>query len=288
MGARKRNSAEMMKDAREMVAFAKLNNCPTSPRKMRLVAGLVRGVEVEKALHILKHSPQAAAPRLHKLLLSAIANWQAKNEGVRIEDANLFVKEVSVKHFAVKESVFPFNRFPGVDAVLGPEMKSTGEVIGIDRTFEMAYAKSQLAAGQRLPLSGTIFVSVKDKDKPSIYPIVKEFEKLGFKIYASSGTGKFLQSKGINVKIIPKVYEGRPNVVDYMKNNEISLIINTPSGKKPRKDIVSIRTIAVNRGVPLVTTVPGAKATLLAIKKLIESKIEVCSLQEYHQALKNS
>lgn len=272
-----------------------INEIKEATKKLALELNIQGLINIQYAikndeLYVLEVNPRASRtiPFVSKTIGVPLAKLATKIMiGKTLEELG-FVKEVSVKHFAVKESVFPFNRFPGVDAVLGPEMKSTGEVIGIDRTFEMAYAKSQLAAGQRLPLSGTIFVSVKDKDKPSIYPIVKEFEKLGFKIYASSGTGKFLQSKGINVKIIPKVYEGRPNVVDYMKNNEISLIINTPSGKKPRKDIVSIRTIAVNRGVPLVTTVPGAKATLLAIKKLIESKIEVCSLQEYHQALKNS
>jgi carbamoyl-phosphate synthase large subunit len=188
-------------------------------------------------------------------------------------------------YFAVKESVFPFVRFPGVDAALGPEMKSTGEVMGIDESFEMAYAKSQIAAGQKLPLAGKIFVSVQDKDKPVIYPIVKEFVNLGFEILASSGTGGFLQAKGLSVRIIQKVYEGRPNVVDYMKNNEIALIVNTPSGKKPRKDITSIRTIAVSRGISLVTTIPGAKATLLAIKKLKETPLKVKSLQAYHREI---
>ncbi len=195
-----------------------------------------------------------------------------------------FTKEVSLKYFAVKESVFPFSRFGNVDAVLGPEMKSTGEVIGIDETFEMAYAKSQLAAGQILPLSGNIFISVKDKDKPAIYNIAKEFFEIGFKIYATKGTGNYLKERGLDVKIIPKVYEGdRPNIVDYIKNNQIHLIINTPSGKRPKKDIISIRTIAVLRNIPLITTIPGAKATLYAIKKLKEKEIEVREIKEYYK-----
>ncbi len=195
-----------------------------------------------------------------------------------------FEKEVNINYFAVKESVFPFNRFGNVDAVLGPEMKSTGEVIGIDETFEMAYAKSQIAAGQILPTEGNVFISVKDKDKPAIYQIAKGFSELGFKIYATKGTGNYLNQMGINVKIIPKVYEGeRPNIVDYIKNNEINLIINTPSGKKPKKDIISIRTLAVQRNIPLITTIPGAKATLYAIKKLKEKEIEVREIKEYYR-----
>lgn len=195
-----------------------------------------------------------------------------------------FEKEVKINYYAVKESVFPFNRFGNVDAVLGPEMRSTGEVIGIDESFEMAYAKSQLAAGQILPKSGNVFISVKDKDKEAIYPIAEGFKKIGFNIFATKGTGKFLIERGIDVKIIPKVYEGeRPNIVDYIKNNQIHLIINTPSGKKPKKDIVSIRTIAVQRNIPLVTTIPGAKATLEAIKKLKEREIEVKEIREFYR-----
>ncbi len=199
-----------------------------------------------------------------------------------------FTQSVRPGFFAVKESVFPFSRFQGIDATLGPEMRSTGEVIGIDSNFEMAYAKSQLAAGQKLPVSGSIFISVKDKDKPASASIARGFKEMGFDIFASSGTGKYLVGKGLDVRIIPKVYEGeRPNIVDYMKNNKISLIINTPSGKKTKKDITSIRSIAVNRNIPLITTIPGARATLVAIKKIREDDISVRSIQEYHGDLKN-
>ncbi len=239
-------------------------------------------------LYILEVNPRASRtiPFVSKSIGVPLAKLATKiMMGKTLEELS-FTKEVKINYFAVKESVFPFNRFPGVDAILGPEMRSTGEVIGMDKTFEMAYAKSQLAAGQKLPLSGTVFISVKDKDKPAVVPIVKGFQSLGFEILASSGTGTFLSEKGVAVKIIPKVYEGeRPNVVDYMKNNQISLIINTPSGKKPKKDIVSIRGIAVSRNIPLITTIPGAKATLVAIKKLKEDAINVKSLQEYHKQL---
>lgn len=236
-------------------------------------------------VYVLEVNPRASRtiPFVSKSIGVPLAKLATKIMLGRTLKELTFTSEIIPKYFCVKESVFPFNRFPGVDTILGPEMRSTGEAMGIDTSFEMAYAKSQLAAGQKLPFSGKIFISVQSKDKIHIYPIVKEFQNLGFEILTSSGTGEFLRKKGLDVTIIPKIYEGRPNVVDYMKNNEISLIINTPSGKKPRKDIVSIRAIAVQRGVPLVTTIPGAKATLLAIKKLKGEKINIKSLQEYYK-----
>lgn len=237
-------------------------------------------------IYVLEVNPRASRtiPFVSKVIGVPVAKLATKIMiGKTLKELG-FEKEKELNYFAVKESVFPFNRFSNVDAVLGPEMKSTGEVIGIDKSFEMAYAKSQLAAGQILPLSGNVFVSVKDKDKPAIYPVAKGLSETGFQIYASKGTGEFLKKKGLEVKIIPKVYEGeRPNIVDYVKNNSIQLIINTPSGKKPKRDIVSIRTIAVQRNVPLITTIPGAKATLYAIKKLKTSQIEVKAITDYHR-----
>jgi len=199
-----------------------------------------------------------------------------------------FVKEVQLNYFAVKESVFPFNRFPNVDAVLGPEMKSTGEVMGIDESFEMAYAKSQIAAGQNLPLSGNIFISVQNRHKPLIYPVAKEFSEMGFQIFATKGTGSFLSEKGIKVNIVGKLYEEeRPNIIDYIKNNEISMIINTPSGKRQKADIVSIRTIAIHRNIPLITTIRGAQATLGAIKKIRQAGFQVKNIKEYYLMQEN-
>ncbi|MDD3726304.1 MAG: carbamoyl-phosphate synthase large subunit [Candidatus Ratteibacteria bacterium] len=238
-----------------------------------------------KTVYILEVNPRASrtVPFVSKVIDVPLAKLATKIMiGKTLKELG-FTEEVSVKYFAVKESVFPFIRFPGVDTVLGPEMKSTGEVIGIDTTFEMAYAKSQIAAGQKLPLSGSVFISVKDRDKKVVLPIAKGFYELGFKILASAGTGKLLKENGIEATIVPKIYEAeRPNVLDYIKNNQISLIINTPSGKKPKKDITSIRSIAVGRNIPLITTIPGAKATLVAIKKLKENEISVKSIQEYH------
>jgi carbamoyl-phosphate synthase large subunit len=184
-------------------------------------------------------------------------------------------------HVSVKESVFPFARFPGVDPMLGPEMKSTGEVMGIDPVFGMAFAKSQLAAGQRLPRSGNVFVSLKDKDKRPMIFIVKTIHDLGFHIYATDGTARMLRMNGIAVEKIRKVSEGHPNVVDLMKQGQVKLIINTPSSRSPRKDEVAIRSNAVAHGIPLITTVSGASAAVNAIQTLLRQEPRVRALQDY-------
>jgi carbamoyl-phosphate synthase large subunit len=192
-------------------------------------------------------------------------------------------KEVEITHTAVKESVFPFNRFPGVDCLLGPEMRSTGEVMGIDRDFGRAYAKSQIAAGQNLPQEGTVFVSVKDRDKRAIIMIARGLMDMGFQIVATEGTSKVLERNGVPARHVFKVGEGRPSVVDLIKNGEIQLVINTPSGKRPKVDEVAIRTAALQYNIPIVTTIPGAWATVEGIAALIKGEIGVRPLQEYHQ-----
>ena len=184
-------------------------------------------------------------------------------------------------HIGVKVSVFPFNRFPGVDAVLGPEMKSTGEVMGIDDSFGLAFAKGQLAAGAALPLSGTAFVSVRDSDKEDIVPVARTLHGLGFKLLSTGGTNAFLRRCGVPSKRIRKVSEGQPNVVDYMKNRDVHIIINTPSGKYPHADEVSIRSTAIALRVPLVTTTTGAEAAATAIQSLRTTPAKVKPLQEY-------
>ncbi len=192
------------------------------------------------------------------------------------------IREVqSPDHVSVKESVFPFARFPGVDAMLGPEMKSTGEVMGIDPVFGMAFAKSQLAAGQRLPRRGKVFVSLKNKDKRPMIFIVKALSDLGFRICATDGTARMLRMNGIEAERIRKVSEGHPNVVDLMRQGEVELIINTPSSRSPRRDEVAIRSNAVARGIPLITTVSGASATVNAIQMLLTGEIRVRALQDY-------
>ncbi len=198
-----------------------------------------------------------------------------------------FIREKTAKHVAVKESVFPFSRFPGSDPSLGPEMKSTGEVMGIDSTFGAAYAKSQIAAGQNLPVKGNVFISVKDADKRGIIPVARKLEKLGFKLLATAGTAAALAAKGIRVKVTPRLAEGRPNVVDMIKNNQVALVMNTPSGKIPRKDEGRMRQQVIASSGPLVTTIAGAMATADAIEVLKRRKVMgVKSLQEYHKSLR--
>ncbi len=191
--------------------------------------------------------------------------------------------EVEVEHIAVKEAVLPFNRFFGVDTVLGPEMRSTGEVMGIDDDLGMAYAKSQIAAGSLLPRTGNIFVSVKDSDKRDIVHISRRLSELGFDILATRGTAEVLERNGIKVRVLNKMHEGRPHVVDCMKNREIQLIINTPSGKRPRTDQLSIRSYAVLYNIPMITTMSAARAALNGIESFLERGMEVKPLQDWHR-----
>jgi len=185
-------------------------------------------------------------------------------------------------HVSVKESVFPFNRFPGVDVLLGPEMRSTGEVMGIDTTFGLAFMKGQLAAGQRLPEKGTVFISVNDRDKAIITPVAKAFEDLGFHIVATGGTADHLISKGVHVERVLKVNEGRPNVVDLIKNKQIALVVNTPSGKRTVNDSKEIRQTTLLYGVPYTTTVSGAAAMAQAIREERGHGLSVRCLQDYY------
>ncbi len=184
-------------------------------------------------------------------------------------------------HVAVKESVFPFARFPGVDTILGPEMKSTGEVMGIDRDFGMAFAKSQLGAGVALPIRGTAFISVKDRDKPAMVPIGRSLIERGFRLIATGGTADFLARAGLAVERINKVQEGRPDVVDALKNGQIQLVINTTEGAQAIADSFAIREATLTASIPYYTTVSGARAAAAAIAALAARPLEVRSLQAY-------
>jgi carbamoyl-phosphate synthase large subunit len=198
-----------------------------------------------------------------------------------------FTKAKVIDYVCVKESVFPFIRFPGVDAILGPEMKSTGEVMGIDSTFGAAYAKSQIAAGQKLPKKGNVFISVKNQDKRNIVFVAKKLADLGFRIYATSGTADALKSNDIGVKVLPKLDEGRPNIIDLIKDGKIALIINTPSGKMTKEDEMKIRSHAILYNVPLITTVSGAQASVNGIENLIKNpEVTVKAIQEYHKKVR--
>lgn len=195
----------------------------------------------------------------------------------------LDLKETVPRYVSVKEVVLPFHKFPGSDIILGPEMKSTGEVMGISSDFSNSYAKSQIAASQHLPVRGNVFISVNDRDKKPIVSSAKELFEMGLGIYSTSGTAKILRENGINVTEVKKVYEGRPNIVDYIKNKEIQLIINTPIGREAREDDRYIRQAAIQYSIPVVTTARGASATAHAIRALKSGVVDVKSLQEYYQ-----
>ncbi len=190
--------------------------------------------------------------------------------------------ETEIPHVAVKEAVFPFNRFPGVDVILGPEMKSTGEVMGIDHDFGLAYAKSQIAADNMIPTAGRVFISVKDKDKKSCVSIAARLQALGMKIVATGGTARYLEKHGINADKVHKVGEGRPHVVDMIKNREVDFIINTVTGTRAQQDSLLIRRSALQYRIPFTTTVTGALATVTAMERLKHKQIHVKSIQEYH------
>jgi carbamoyl-phosphate synthase large subunit len=196
--------------------------------------------------------------------------------------------EIVPPYYSVKESVFPFNKFAGVDIILGPEMRSTGEVMGIDDNFPMAFAKSQIAASSALPRSGTIFVSVADRDKADLIPVARALAEMGYHLISTRGTASALRSAGVAVEEVAKVQEGRPNLVDYMKNGQIALVINTPSGKGARTDEGKIRATAVAQGVTCITTLAAAQAAVEACRAWRERDLTVCPIQERYPALKHA
>src|SRR5215475_7575168 len=240
----------------------------------------VKGDEV----YVLEVNPRASrtVPFVSKAIGIPLAKLAAKvMTGKSLRELG-FTKEIVPKHFSVKEAVFPFLRYEGMDISLGPEMKSTGEVMGIDVDLGLAYAKSQMAAPPPLPERGRVFVSVKDADKEAVIPVAREFLKLGFEIVSTSGTAEALTKAKIKVTKVFKIHEGRPNVLDRIKNGDINFIINTPSGKIPREHEVVIRNAALAAKIPIMTTVRAALASANGIRSLQKRKVQVRSLQEYH------
>jgi carbamoyl-phosphate synthase large subunit len=234
-------------------------------------------------VYVLEVNPRASrtVPFVSKATGVQWAKVAAKTmTGMKLKELGVD-REVQINHIAVKESVFPFNKFFGVDTILGPEMKSTGEVMGIDANFGAAFWKSQLGAGQNLPFDGNVFLSVKNQDKRNVVFIAKKLSDLGFRIYATRGTGKILANSGIDTTLVNKVSEGRPHVVDMIKNGEIHLIINTPSGRKPKNDEILIRAGAVQYKIPYTTTISGAQAVVNAIETMKKGDLRVKPLQDY-------
>jgi len=204
--------------------------------------------------------------------------------GKRLLDLDL--KERKIPHFGVKEAVFPFNMFPEVDPLLGPEMRSTGEVLGMADSFGMAFYKAEEAAKPALPDHGTVLITVSTKDQPGVLDIAREFSKLGFSIKATKGTHDFLAANGVKAEAILKLHEGRPNIDDAIKNKEIQLVVNTPMGKASQYDDSYIRKAAIKYKVPYITTLAAASAAVKGIAAFRKGKSGVKSLQEYHADIK--
>ena len=234
-------------------------------------------------LFLIEVNPRASRtiPFVSKAIGVPLAKLGARvMAGAKLADLG-FTEEVIPKHWAIKESVFPFNRFPGAPIVLTPEMRSTGEVMGQDEDFGIAYAKTQMAAKPSLPLEGNVFLSVKDSDKPQALEVAQGLSELGFSFYSTEGTAKFLNENGIPAESVLRISEGRPNVADLIKNEKVHLVINTPLGLIPRRDENGIRSEAVLHGVPVITTLGSAFAALSGIRSLKKKTFSVKPLQAY-------
>jgi carbamoyl-phosphate synthase large subunit len=262
----------------------------TQSRALAKELGVIGLINIQFAvknetIYVLEVNPRASRtiPFVSKAIGVPLAKLATKVMlGQRLTDLG-FTQEREITHIAVKEAVFPFVKFPGVDVVLGPEMKSTGEVIGLDRDFRKAYVKSQLAAGSPLPTGGKVFISVKNRDKRAAVQVAKRLQEMGFSLVATQGTAKVLARHGLTPEVINKVAEGwRPNIVDLMKRGEIALVFNTPEDGRARKDSYLIRRTAVMQNIPYYTTVDGAQAAIAGIEMLLKGELSVEPLQEYH------
>jgi carbamoyl-phosphate synthase large subunit len=235
-------------------------------------------------VYVLEVNPRASrtVPYLSKATGVPLAKIAARAMVGRALGEQGLSADLTVDGFFVKTPVFPFVRFPGVDTLLGPEMKSTGEVMGGADTFGAAFAKAQAGAGQSLPREGTAFISVNNHDKPKVVPIARELVALGFAILATRGTAAYLRAHGVKADIVFKINEGRPHVGDALRNRQIALVINTPLGRESFFDDRTMRSVAMQMGVPAITTLTGAAAAVSAIAALKTQTLDVRSLQELH------
>jgi len=234
-------------------------------------------------LYVLEVNPRASRtiPFVSKATGVPLAKFATRvMMGEKLADLGL-TTEVKVSHHAVKEAVFPFDRFDNVDTLLGPEMKSTGEVMGLDDSVGIAFAKSQLAAGQKIPEKGNVFISVRDMDKPAILPIVRQLIELGFKVLATSGTAKFLTEQKLECTQINKISEGRPHIHDKINDDEIQWIVNTSMGNRTTEDSYIIRRAALDFHLPYTTTIAGAEAMTMAIAATRKAELKVKAVQAY-------
>ena len=238
----------------------------------------------DEIVYVLEVNPRASRtiPFVSKAIGVPLAKLAAQvMAGAKLSELG-FTEEIWPKYWAVKESVFPFNKFIGQDIILSPEMRSTGEVMGLDADLGVAYAKSQMAANSPLPLEGKVFISVSDAHKDEVPALAKDFVELGFELVATGGTAKVIEEAGLKVERVNKLAEGRPNSLDLLKNNELQLVINTPTGEVPRSDEVQIRTSAVYTGTPIMTTLSSAKAAVNGIRAIKKAGYGVKTVQEYH------
>ena len=271
-------SAQVQDDMREMV------------RKMALELGVVGLMNVQLAyqdgeIYVIEVNPRASrtVPFVSKCIGVSLAKIAALVMTGKSLTEQGFTEEIIPSFFSVKEAVFPFNKFPGVDPILGPEMKSTGEVMGVGQSFGEAFMKAQLGAGEKMPSKGKAFISVRDVDKEGAVAVAKDLAALGFSLIATAGTAALLESNGLQVERVNKVMEGRPNIVDVMKNGEVAYVINTTEGRKAIADSAAIRRTALQHKVPYTTTLAGAVAITEALK-FGEEKI-VRRLQDIHQGV---
>ena len=268
-----------------------LDEIRSQTKAMALELGVVGLINVQFAIkedvvYVLEVNPRASrtVPFVSKAIGVPLAKLAAKIMGGMSLKELGFTEERTLGHVAVKEAVLPFVKFPGVDAVLGPEMRSTGEVMGIDSEFGLAFAKSQIGASGALPTEGTVFLSVRDKDKPHIVPLARQLAELGFRLVATAGTAAVIQAGGVAVEPVAKVIDGvRPHIVDKLKSGEVGWVINTPEGQLARLDSYSIRRAAVSMGIPYFTTMAAAHAVVEAIRAMRHGKLRVKALQEYHE-----
>jgi carbamoyl-phosphate synthase large subunit len=252
--------------------------------------GVVGLINVQYAIrdgvvYVLEVNPRGSrtVPFVGKTTGVPLAKLAAAVMAGRTLDELGLTDDVVPPYVAVKEAVFPFGKFPGVDLVLGPEMRSTGEVMGVADSFGMAFAKAQAAVDGSLPLEGAVFITVNDRDKANVVPIARRFHELGFRVLATSGTARYLRGKGIPSERVLKVHEGRPNALDLLVSGRIQLLVNTPLGKLTQQDDYTIRRTALQHRVPYTTTLSAASAACDAIIALRSRRLEVRSLQEWHE-----
>jgi carbamoyl-phosphate synthase large subunit len=258
-------------------------------RRFARTLGVVGLMNVQYAVHqgrvyVLEVNPRASRtiPFVSKTTGIPLASVAAQVMAGRTLEQLGIAEDVFHPYVAVKEAVFPFGKFQGVDLVLGPEMRSTGEVMGIADSFGMAFAKAQISADGGLPLGGAVFVTVNDRDKPAVTPIARRFHEMGFRLVATEGTARYLRARGIPADRVLKVHEGRPNPVDLMVSGQVQLLINTPLGKLTQRDDYTLRRAALQQRVPYTTTLTAAAAACDAIIALRSRTGEVRPLQEWH------